>query len=66
MFNSIKLVKKNKIYYLDGLRGLAAIAVLIWHFIAVFYPAAANGNSEISHSFFYGDDYFPFSIFFFL
>ncbi len=39
----------NKIAYLDGLRGAAAISVVFWHVITVFYPGAANGNNQISH-----------------
>lgn len=69
----------NKITYLDGLRGLAAVIVLIWHFSNVFYPATLNGDPKISHlpfafdawlfnspvSFFYNGD-FAVSIFFVL
>ncbi len=53
VFNSINFAgaERNKTSYLDGLRGLAALGVLICHFLAVFYPASANGSSEISHFF---------------
>lgn len=34
---------KDKFEYLNGLRGLAAFAVLIGHFIGAFYPALVTG-----------------------
>jgi len=30
----------NRIYYLDGLRGLACLMVVFSHFLFAFYPAA--------------------------
>ncbi|WP_143162068.1 acyltransferase family protein [Phormidesmis priestleyi] len=39
-----------RVEFVDGLRGTAALIVLLWHVIAVFSPAAANGVSSISHS----------------
>lgn len=41
---------KRKLIYLDGIRGLAAFAVVISHYIQVFYPAALNGRLEQAHS----------------
>lgn len=39
-----------KVEFVDGLRGMAALIVLLWHVMVVFSPAAANGVSRISHS----------------
>lgn len=39
-----------RIEFVDGLRGAAALIVLLWHVAVVFSPAAANGVSSISHS----------------
>lgn len=39
----------KKLFYLDGLRGLAAFAVVISHYIQVFYPAALSGRAEQAH-----------------
>lgn len=44
-----KETSENKLFYLDGIRGLAAFAVVISHYIQVFYPAALNGNPEQAH-----------------
>lgn len=41
---------EKKLFYLDGIRGLAAFAVVISHYIQVFYPAALNGRPQQSHS----------------
>ena len=38
-----------KIQYLDGIRGLAALNVLVTHLIVAFYPALYNGNSSQTH-----------------
>lgn len=43
-------VTMNKLFYLDGMRGLAAFVVVISHYIQVFYPAALNGRPEQVHS----------------
>lgn len=40
---------QKKLFYLDGIRGLAAFAVVISHYIQVFYPAALNGSSQQAH-----------------
>lgn len=40
---------KKKLLYLDGIRELAAFAVVISHYIQVFYPAALNGKPQQSH-----------------
>lgn len=54
-FNSIfkakhnSVLEKNKVAYLDGLRGAAAITVVLFHFMIVFYPGSANGNKGIAH-----------------
>lgn len=39
----------KKLFYLDGIRGLAALAVVISHYIQVFYPAALNGSNQQAH-----------------
>ena len=36
--------KTEKIYYLDGIRGLAALGVLFTHMVVSFYPAIYTGN----------------------
>jgi len=40
---------KNKIEYLDSLRGIAALTVVIFHFLADFYPATITMNINDSH-----------------
>ncbi|NGM84290.1 acyltransferase [Paenibacillus sp. 7124] len=40
---------EKKLFYLDGVRGLAAFAVVISHYIQVFYPAALNGRQQQAH-----------------
>lgn len=40
---------EEKLFYLDGIRGLAAFAVVISHYIQVFYPAALNGRPQQAH-----------------
>ncbi|OWA35867.1 hypothetical protein B9G55_08230 [Saccharibacillus sp. O16] len=40
---------KQKLVYLDGIRGAAAFTVVISHYIQIFYPAALNGNGEQAH-----------------
>lgn len=41
--------KKEKIAYLDGMRGLAALNVFFTHILAAFYPAVYTGRAELSH-----------------
>ena len=43
--------KDNHQWALDGLRGLASLAVVMAHFGGIFYPAAVFGGSFPSHSF---------------
>lgn len=43
------MASNTKLHYLDGIRGLAAFAVVIAHYIQVFYPAALNGNPQQAH-----------------
>jgi peptidoglycan/LPS O-acetylase OafA/YrhL len=38
-----------KFRYLDGLRGLAALIVVIDHFAISFFPAATDGNVHVMH-----------------
>ena len=40
----------KKIAYLEGLRGVAALVVVISHFIRIFYPALLESNPEIIHN----------------
>lgn len=40
---------KEKLLYLDGLRGIAAFIVVISHYMQVFYPATLNGNPQQAH-----------------
>ncbi len=39
----------NRLKYLDGLRGLAAMVVVLHHFMLAFYPATYTGNQQHSH-----------------
>lgn len=39
----------QKIRYLDGLRGIAALVVVVHHFILAFYPALFFGSSAQNH-----------------
>lgn len=39
----------EKFTYLDGVRGLAAFAVVISHYMQLFYPAALSGDATQSH-----------------
>jgi peptidoglycan/LPS O-acetylase OafA/YrhL len=34
---------------LDGLRGLAALSVFLFHYLAVFFPAAVGGQRALAH-----------------
>jgi peptidoglycan/LPS O-acetylase OafA/YrhL len=43
------LIKQRKIFYLEGVRGLAAFMVCIHHFLLAFYPALFTGNVFQSH-----------------
>jgi peptidoglycan/LPS O-acetylase OafA/YrhL len=42
-------MKGEKINYLDGLRGVAAFAVVIAHYFQVFVPAMFENRDDISH-----------------
>ena len=37
---------KKKILYLEGLRGIAALVVVLYHYAAAFYPALYSGLEE--------------------
>ena len=41
--------KREKIAYLDGMRGLAALNVFFTHILVAFYPAVYTGRMEQSH-----------------
>lgn len=43
------LAKAEHQWSLDGLRGLAAISVVLAHFAAIFYPSTVFGNSYAEH-----------------
>lgn len=43
-------MKNNKIAYFDGLRGLAALIVVIAHFIQLFYPALFSLDAQLVHN----------------
>lgn len=40
---------REKIYYLDGIRGLAALIVVFGHFMNAYYPALLTASIEVSH-----------------
>ncbi|MGL5643149.1 MAG: acyltransferase family protein [Paraclostridium sp.] len=40
----------KKIKFLDGLRGISALIVVISHYIQVFYPSVYNGNLDSLHT----------------
>lgn len=42
-------MKGNKVTYLDGVRGAAALAVVIAHYLQVFVPAVFENRPELSH-----------------
>lgn len=42
-------VDSGKITYLDGVRGIAAVVVVIFHFILAGYPAITSGNPAVAH-----------------
>jgi len=39
----------NKIFYLDGIRGVAAFMVVIHHFLLAFYPSYYTLDKQASH-----------------
>jgi peptidoglycan/LPS O-acetylase OafA/YrhL len=43
-------MESKKLYYLESLRGLAAVAVVGTHFVGSFFPAAAGGTQYPIHS----------------
>lgn len=47
--SSISKVNSNKLHYLDGMRGLMAINVILCHFVCVYYPQMYFENSA-NHS----------------
>jgi peptidoglycan/LPS O-acetylase OafA/YrhL len=44
------LVAKNKLAYIEGVRGLAAIIVVLHHYILAFYPAMSSGMESQIHN----------------
>ena len=42
--------KGNRLMALEGLRGLAAISVVVFHFLVLFYPALYYGTGFLQHS----------------
>jgi len=44
------MTETTKIIHLEGLRGIAAIIVILSHFVVGFYPALYNGNTEEMHT----------------
>lgn len=52
MFNSHPAVSKttNKMHYLDGMRGLMAINVILCHFVCVYYPQMYFRNNAVQDS----------------
>src|SRR6185312_17539398 len=43
------MIGENKIKYLEGLRGLAALSVILHHFLVAFYPLSYYGDNTPSH-----------------
>ena len=41
--------QKGKLIYIEGIRGMAALMVVLHHYLLSFYPAQANGNSSVAH-----------------
>ena len=44
------LAEKYKLRYLEGIRGLAAIIVVLHHYILAFYPAMSSANETQIHN----------------
>ena len=44
------LAEKHKLRYLEGIRGLAAIIVVLHHYILAFYPAMSSANEAQIHN----------------
>lgn len=44
------LAEKHKLRYLEGMRGLAAIIVVLHHYILAFYPAMSSANEAQIHN----------------
>lgn len=42
--------KANRFMELEGLRGIAAVMVVITHFVFLFFPAMRSGNMALTHS----------------
>lgn len=43
------LLEKNKLKHIEGIRGLAAIIVVLHHFSLAFYPALNFGEKHLTH-----------------
>lgn len=44
------LAEKHKLKYLEGIRGLAAIVVVLHHYILAFYPAMSSADEKQIHN----------------
>lgn len=49
MEQSIVVEGKNRIQWMDGLKGIACILIFVHHFLLVFYPAIHYGGAAVSY-----------------
>ncbi|MBS5660834.1 MAG: acyltransferase [Clostridiales bacterium] len=49
MDKQIDVLKKQRLDWIDGLRGICCILIFVHHFLLIFYPGTYSGNAVPSH-----------------
>jgi len=55
----------GKLAFLDGIRGVAALVVVFYHFLSFFYPATSFANPDMAHHAFGWESWLALSPFYF-